>query len=342
MKKVIISSLTFAGLFCAGSANAQNPAANQQVDALRLREFAGASGAFTNAAPEFYPGETSDIGPQSLLERKTRQHWVRAMADEQWFYTDNMFLGDKDHQSVDVLVSTINVAIAPDGFDVLGGKFSPEVGYQHQWFSYGILDNETISIVDFDKSTIPTRGSLKTFDFNAQTVFGGCTFTWHGFDFSAGLDYRRLMDSNDYNEFYREIAPRWGVHYTWQVTENKSIIVGYEGDYRFTETQNHLPLNSGRYLDRADHSLMILGNWHLCSHAILQPYYRLQYSGYSDYRSGREDWLNSFGLALQLPITQNVSLRTFVNYDTMHTDGAYAQNFEKLDAGLGVNLSVRF
>ena len=51
---------------------------------------------------------------------------------------------------------------------------------------------------------------------------------------------------------------------------------------------------------------------------------------------------NSLGLALQCPITQNIVFRTFVSYDAMRTDGMYVQSYEKLDAGGGLDLSVRF
>ena len=341
MKKNISATVLLAGLLIVGSAFAQNPAASQMVDNLRLRPLAAPT---TEAAPEFYPGETSDVGPQSLLEmqRQQRRHWLRAFADEQLFYSDNVFLAHDNPKSSDVLVSTVSAALAPDAFEVAGGKLSPQVGYQHQWFNYGLLGNDELIVVDFNKSVLSQTNRISAFNFNVSTIFADTTFAWRGWDFTVGVDYRRFLDSSAYEEFYREIVPRWAAHYTFHFAENKSIMVGYEGDYRFTETQNPLPFNKSDYNDRTDHSLVLTGNWWLCSHAVVQPFYRLQYSDYTHIQGGRTDWLNTFGIGLALPITQNVALRTFVSYEILDTNGSYAPSYKRLDLGGGLNLSVRF
>ena len=72
----------------------------------------------------------------------------------------------------------------------------------------------------------------------------------------------------------------------------------------------------------------------------MQPYYNFQYTHYT--RIDRDDFLNSFGLTLYCPLTENITLRGFVGYDDFNTDGFYAQNYEQLSAGGGLNLSVRF
>jgi hypothetical protein len=347
MKKIIFSTVA-GGLLCAtGSSYAQSSSASQQADAMRFRETLRASEAVSNAVPELYAGETGDIGPQTPVDLKSRRHYVRAFGDAQLFYSDNVFLADKglltDKNPIgsDVLVSTIQVALAPDAYDFLGGQLSPEVGYQHQWFTYGMLGNDHVQIVTFPQVS-PQVVPINVFDFNVQTIFGGATWRWHNWDFSLGTDFRRFLDSGNYNEFYREIAPRWAAHYTFQLADNKSITVGYEGDYRFTTTQNPFPANTDDFNDRTDHSFVLVGNWWLCSHAELQPFYRLQYSSFTHVLQGRQDVLNSFGLALQLPVTENVALRTFINYDILQTDGQYVQSYNNLNVGGGLNLSVRF
>jgi hypothetical protein len=349
MKNFVLSA-TGLGVLCAtGSALAQNPAAGQQADAWRFQEKLQSANVSSNAAPELYSGETSDVGPQSLLELKPRRHFIRAFADEHLFYTDNIFLTDKGllvgtvQKGGDVLVSTLQVALAPDAFDVFGGKLSPEVGYQHQWFTYDMLNNDMVQIAVFNgTSATITTVPIHFFDFNVQTVFGGATWRKNNWDFSLGTDFRRFLDSGNYSEFYREIAPRWAAHYTFPLADNKSITVGYEGDYRFTTTPNAFAGNADDYNDRTDHSLVIAGNWWLCPHAGLQPFYRFQYSSFTHVLFGRQDVLNSFGLALQLPFTRNIALRTFLSYDILQTDGNYVQSYKKLDVGGGLNLSVRF
>ncbi|MDR3456171.1 MAG: hypothetical protein P4N60_01890 [Verrucomicrobiae bacterium] len=348
MKKIIYPALVCGCLGAARSAEAQNPAAGQQADAWRFREALLSTSVSSNAAPELYSGETSDVGPQTLLQLKQRRHYIRAFGDEQMFYTDNVFLADKTQlvqkgqQSSDVLVSTVQVALAPDAYDVLGGQLSPEIGYQHQWFTYGLISHEQVQIVAFSTTTSPRITSIDVFDFNVQTIFGGATWRRHNWDFSLGTDFRRFLDSGNYNEFYREIAPRWAAHYTFPLADNKSITVGYEGDYRFTTTQNAFPANTDDYNDRTDHSFVLSGDWWLCPHAGLQPFYRLQYSAFTHVLGGREDLLNSFGIALQLPFTRNIALRTYISYDILQTSGQYVQSYSNLDVGGGLNLSVRF
>jgi len=53
-------------------------------------------------------------------------------------------------------------------------------------------------------------------------------------------------------------------------------------------------------------------------------------------------YLHSFGLALYFPINKNISLRTFLNYDLLNTDGVFVQSYNKIDAGGGINFSIRF
>ena len=124
---------------------------------------------------------------------------------------------------------------------------------------------------------------------------------------------------DDYSEFYHEFVPRWAVRRDFQLCDSVIVSVGYEGDYRFTESTPPAAVNPtspnypDTFNDRTDQSLVLVGNWQLCRHAILQPFYRLQYSHYT--QIDRDDWLNSFGLTLYCPITKQISLRTFVSYD---------------------------
>lgn len=339
MKKIIFPVVLVAGLCSVKTASAQNPAASQQADQWRLREMMQPSEVSSNAAPEFYNGETSDVGPQTLLRMKKR-HWLEAFADEQLFYTDNMFLAERGRQDANVLVSTVHVALAPT-FNFEDGRLTPRLGYQHQWFSYGLLGGDDVQVATFNPIGVAFK-SMDVFDFNVQTVFSDANWHWRNWDFTLGADFRRFLDSGSYDEFYNEIVPRWSVARTFQLCEKTSIVIGYEGDYRFTETQNPVPLNRDNYNDRTDHSLVLVGNWQLCAHASVQPFYRLQYSYYPEVSGGRKDWLNTVGVALNFPITRNIALRTFVSYETLNTDGAFAQSYEKVDIGGGLNLSVRF
>ncbi|HEY2328693.1 MAG TPA: hypothetical protein VGI63_02635 [Verrucomicrobiae bacterium] len=341
LKTFFISGACFA--LALGVARAQSPSASQQVDsAWRLRQIQSTLPGSTNAVPEFYDGETSDIGPQSVLQAQHRRTYLEAFADEQFFYTDNVLLADHGRQKASVLISTVQAALAPTPYEFSGGLLAPRVGYQQQWFSYGLADSDTVLVYPSFKKV-----GIGTFDFNTGTVFSDVAWRWQNWTFTAGGDYRRLLDSGDYSEFYREIVPRWAVRRDFQLCPDVALTIGYEGDYRFTKSTPPFFANTNTpsqypdtFNDRTDHSLSLIGNWQLCRHAILQPFYRLQYSHYT--RIHRDDWLDSFGLTLYCPITQQISLRTFVGYDILTTDGFYAQNYSKLDAGGGLNLTIRF
>jgi len=130
------------------------------------------------------------------------------------------------------------------------------------------------------------------------------------------------------------------VRHDFVLSENQMFSLGYEGDYRLTETPGTPPGTGGDFNDRTDHALFAVGSWRLCRHAILQPSYRFQYTHFT--ATTRNDYLNSFGLTLYCPLTQNVTLRTYVSYDKFYTDGFYANNYNKFDGGGGLNLAVRF
>ncbi|MEJ0088171.1 MAG: hypothetical protein WDM80_00210 [Limisphaerales bacterium] len=239
-----------------------------------------------------------------------------------------------------MLISTVQAALAPSPYDFAGGLLSLRLGYQQQWFSYGLADSDTVLVYPSFQ-----RVDISQFDFNAGTVFSDLSWSRHNWTFTIGGDYRRLLSSQNYDEFYHEFVPRWSIRHDFQLCDSVIVSIGYEGDYRFTDsTAPAAPLTSAiypdTYNDRTDQSLVLAANWQLCRHAILQPYYRLQYSHYT--QIDRDDWLNSFGLTLYCPVTQNVSLRTFVTYDIMNTDGFYAQDYNKFDGGAGLNLIVSF
>jgi hypothetical protein len=339
MKKYLLAG---AALLIAAGAGAQTPNASQQVDSLQQRrelERAAQSLLVTNGVPELYAGEASDLGPQSVLQIKPRRTWIEAYADAQYFYSDNIFLANQNPTGGDVLVSTVQAALAPSAFEVGDGFLSPRVGYRQQWFSYGLTSSKTVQAIDLATGTFK-NAELDQFDFNALTIFSDVAWSRNNWTFTLGGDFCQLMDSSAYNEFYKEYVPRWAVRRDFSLCPATAFSIGYEGDYRLTDTPNTPPTAGDNFNDRTDHSLVIVGSWQLCRHAILQPSYRFQYTHYT--ATTRDDYLNSFGLALYCPVTENITLRAYVTYDDLNTDGYYAQSYNKLDAGGGVTLSVRF
>jgi hypothetical protein len=336
------AGLTIGASFaCLPAVLAQIPNAYQQVDTLdQQRQLQQSAQALdTNSVPALYDSETSDVGPQSVLQLNPRRTWIQAYADAQFFYTDNVFLADGNKQDANVLVSTVMAALAPTPYNFEDGQLAPRLGYQYQWFNYDLIGSSSLLIVN--NHFLGSPGGLDTFDFNVSTVFADVSWRRQNWQFTLGTDFRQLLYFGSADEFYQEWVPRWSVSRDWSLTSTTAISVGYQGDYRVTDTAGPVPVGFGTdYNDRTDQGVYVVGSWRLCRHAILQPYYSFLYTHYT--RIARDDFLNSFGLTLYCPLTENITLRGFVGYDDFNTDGFYAQNYNQLAAGGGLNLSVRF
>jgi hypothetical protein len=295
-----------------------------------------------DTAPELYPGEVSDIGPQSILKYKPRKTYIEAMADAQYFYTDNMFLDEEDEQWADVLVATAQIALAPTAYDLGGGKLAPRLGYRHQWYMYGLLNDDTVSVVDFQTPTPTVRDiELKKFDFNAQTLFTDARWTLGHWDFELGFDYMRLMESDDYDQFYQEYVPRLGVRRLFPLYETGTLSVGYAGDYHFADTDLPPPDFNEDFNSRTDHSLFVAFTQSLCKHAVVQPFYRFKYTRFTE-GDERDDYLHSFGVAVHCFFTEQVGLRAFAGYDLLESSNPDVPDYRRLDTGAGLNLTFRF
>src|SRR3989442_1789117 len=150
---IILGASLAVGFYEAG---AQVPGASRQVDAVQQRrqlEQTARSYETGESAPELYAGENADVGPQSILKFKPRKTWFEAMADAQYFHTDNMFLNQHDKIGADVLVSTAQFALAPTPYELGGGRFAPRFGYRHEWFNFGLASDERVLAYDFQGQT---------------------------------------------------------------------------------------------------------------------------------------------------------------------------------------------
>ena len=358
MKKFASVLLGISAFFAIGKANAQIPDAAQQVDNSHQRrqraETAGAMLDSTNA-PELYPDETSDVGPQTVLRAKPRRHLFEAMADVQYLYTDNVFLTETHHQNSDVLVSTVEFALKPTPYDFLGGTLAPSLGYEHQWYDFGLADKDRVAVFEFGAGPFPPGAPrserLNVFDFNSQTAFTGLQWTRGNWSTDLGFDFRRLLSTSSYTEFYKEYVPRWGLQRSFAFGDRGALAIGYAGDYRFAEPKPQRIIASGGIVelfnpdmrDRTDHSLFVTYDQVLCPHTVLQPYYQIKYTRFVDSEIGRRnDLLSSAGLALYWTLCRNCDLRAFVDYNARFSDNSRVSEYRQFDGGLGLNVIVRF
>lgn len=346
MQKRIIALIGTGLAMAAQQVSAQNPNASQVVQNNEQRRQFDSSVSGTNA-PELYAGESTDLGPQTVVNMHPHRWHLEAAFDEQMYFTDNMFLDSTLNKSADVNVSTLQVALDAPQRKLLGGELIPRVGIQFQWFNYGLFDNAHIQVLNVQNGQVnpPYQASLDSFDFNAQTYFGDVTWTRNNWLVIFGFNFQRLADNYNYDEFYREYTPNLTVEKTFPLCSRLSASLGYQTDIRYTITKNPPgPLSQHPQGDdlnnRSDQAVYGLVNYKLCNHAILQPYYRFQFSYYSGQR--RDDYLNSCGLNLLLPINQNISLRAYYSYTWLDTDGQFSTSYKEMEGGLGLSLAVRF
>ena len=320
-------------VFAVREATSQTPGAVGQFDSAKQRQAAAQSARTSfqesEPAPELFPGESSDVGPQSVMRTQRRKTLFEAVADVQYFYTDNMFLTEDNKQETGVLLSTAQFALAPSAYELGPCRFSPRVGYRHQWYDFG-LDGAKLN-----GSTL----RLNEFDFNAQTAFAEVQWAHENWIGGVGFDFTRLLTTSHYDEFYKEYVPRWGVQRLFPLCEKAIVSLGYEGDYRFSEGRTFFDTD---FNDRTDHALFTLATIELCRYALLQPYYRFKYTRFTA-ETDRQDYLHSLGVALYCFLTPQLSVRAFAGYDWRNSDGRDAgSDYNLLDAGGGLNFTLRF
>jgi hypothetical protein len=330
---------TFTGLllvcFSAVSLHAQ-PTAVQQMQntqqALQQQQpLLGIQGA-TNA-PELYPGENVDVGPQYILKMMPARTWVEVWLDSQAFYTGNALLVPSSPtgspQSGEVFVNTAQFSIAPTAFDLGSGKFSPTIGARSQWYNYSL-------------------NSPPNLDFEAQTAFVAAKYVYDEKWVIAGeVDYTRLLTENSYGQFYREVVPNLTVQRLVPLNDDLIFSATWQTAYHFTGV-NTLPIPGAPPADindRLDNILTFSLSYRASPKFVIQPYYSFEYTYYSNdpFNPGasRNDLLNSLGVSFSYYFKPSLALRAFVSGEIRSSDDS-AANYENFNAGLDLSLVLRF
>lgn len=329
--KTTITLTLIALLGATGGAFAQTPGAIDQVNSVQQRQSLQPSvpGQYQtgDSVPEIYPGESSDVGPQSVVTIKPRRTWVEGIADSQYFHTDNVFLDHNFNQSAGVLVSTAQIALAPTAYGLFGGQFAPRLGFRQQWYDFFQDHNHPVNFGNYD--------------YNDQTIFTDVRWMRDNWIVGAGFDYNRLMSTHNYSQFYAEYVPEWEVQRSFPFCEKHNITLAYQGYYHFTDTSASVfrqPQDS--FYDRLDQCFLATYNYAPCSHALLQPYYSFKYTHFTRTIS-RDDYLNSVGLAGYWFMCRYCSLRAFVSYDNRKSTLALAE-YHQFSPGAGLNIDLRF
>ena len=285
-------------------------------------------------APELYPGENADVGPQHILRVLRRKTYFELVADSQYFYTDNPFLSDQNKTRTSLFVNTVQAAFAPEPIWLGRAQFAPAVGFRSQWFNYDLLDG--------------SGDGLNRLDFNAQTAFLNARYQRGPWQVYAGFDFTRLVDQGSYKEAYREYAPTLGIQRFFPINDRLMFIASVQFGYHLTGLPATPTLPRLDVNDRYDGVVNLSINQEILPRLFVQPYYRFQYTYYPGFSDGttagtrRNDVVNTFGASLIYYFNQHVGVRLFANYEMKASSYSVAFNYHKLDAGGGLAVNWRF
>jgi hypothetical protein len=324
-RKTIAASLMISA---SAAAWAQSPAALDQLNTTQQHRDLDQAGESLydkdSLAPELYPHEADDIGPQSVLSTKSPRTLFEGVADVQYYYSDNAFLDHNVRLPAGVLVSSAQFSLAPTPYPLGNGQSAPRVGFREQWFDFLQYDSHGLN--------------LNAFDFNVQTVFAEERWSYKNWIFGAGFDYNRLLTTSAYRQFYSEYVPRWEATRIFSTGRHQAFSLGYQGYYHFGNSSVFQLPDSG-FADRLDQVLLATYSYGVTSDFILQPYYTFRYTHFTG--ENREDYENSVGLGLYYFIGNYVSARAYVGYDVRNSSVLDAE-YHQFDAGGGLNFTIKF
>jgi hypothetical protein len=277
-------------------------------------------------APELYPGENADIGPQRILRVNPRPDFFDVLFDSQFFYTDNAnFATGTNNLGSGVFVNTVQFAFTPPDLKWGNGKFAPSVGFVSQWYNY-------------------ENSQMASFDFEAQIFFVSGKYSIGNWLFGAGANYTRLLSQENYDQTYSEFLPAVSVQRIFPIGDKLLFAVSDQIGYHFT-TVPTLFNSRADINDRLDEIVNATLSWQLTRKLVLQPYYRFQYSNYKNntaVTSDRNDYLQTCGITLAYYFNKNLSARTFFNYSLKQSDDPSKLSYHEIDGGLGASLDFKF
>ena len=325
---------------------ADNANVRQQLNQTAESQMTG-----SNSVPQLYDGETSDVGPQSVVTPTVRRTLFQARADVQLFYTDNVFLTDRNKIDSGVLLSTAEFALAPTPYPLGNGTLAPRIGYKGQWFDY-LFNDQKVNFIGV--GLFPPLPELNDFDFNSQMVFGDAIWTHNHLSFGAGLEATRMFTTAHYDPFYDEFAPYWSARYVLPLCDKSALGASYFGDYRFTSSKPNLTLGIGdrNFNDRMDHGLLLTWTQVLNKHVVFQPFYQFKYTRFAQdvaffnshgvfVSETRNDYLNTVGAGIYWFVCPNCTVRGFVNYNNLMSSISPLE-YREFDGGGGLDVTFRF
>ena len=309
----------------------QDRAVAQRAEKARA---ADASGAQDATAPELFPGESDDLGPQQLLLKKPRAKMFELSTDMQALFTSNARLSEKNTRGVGIFVQSASLAFAPRPLEIGDVKLAFRSGYRQQFWFYE-----------------PTTRNLNSLDFAFSGLFTSVrAILSDEWSVNFGMDYSRVLGFSDRSawrsspENYVDWTPSVSVDYSRKLSDKVGFSASWITSVHWTDSPSWRgsTFTSVRDNNRIDHSLVASLSWQAASKLVVQPNVRLQRVDY--FEGKRADWFLSAGLGLIVPMSDAFSLRASVSVETRESNDLIGgtADYHKIDASLSLSGFLRF
>ncbi len=320
----LVAGLLLAAFSGISLAQVQIESANQQVQRAKMN--AKLNNPTTESVAPLSEAETDDIGPQFIVRQKPGRALFEVTFETQFSQSSNIYLTENDKVRGPVMVSALQLAIAPTPIEFGNGLLGWKGGYRHQKFNYGKFSRK--------------EKSLNDLDFDVSSLFlQGYYFSKKNWLLSAGIEHNRLLNAatGKYDEFYSEWAPT--LNFEKQFKLGEKSMLGISGAVAWHRTQVDPP-DSGRN-DRLDEAVMLALSHELAPNLSVQPYYRVQFAQYLPHNS-RQDLTHSVGVALGYVVNKWAAIRFSAGFEGRDSSAVAVNDYRKVDTGLGLSLQAKF
>lgn len=345
MRKIQIFVVLAVGMVCLRDASAQQVGANatrletvgrqgqNQAVTQRAEEVRSeAAGVKEGVAPELFPGESDDLGPQQLLLKKPRAKMFELSTDTQALFSSNALLSERGHRGVGVFIQNASLAFAPRPLEIGEVKLAFRAGYRQQFWFYE-----------------PTTKNLNNLDFAFSGVFTSLrAILSDEWSVNLGMDYSRVLGFSDRSnwksspENYVDWTPSLSVDYSKKVSDKVGFSASWISSVHWTDSASWRGRSSARDNNRVDHSVVVSLSWQAASKLVVQPNVRVQRVDY--FEGKRADWFFSAGLGLIVPMTEAFSVRGSLSLEQRESNDLLfgTPDYRKFDASLSLGGLLRF
>ncbi len=308
------------------------------------------------AAPETYPGESEDLGPQMLLKKKKRLKLFEASLDSSITWTSNASFSSWNPagsaRDTAVWNEVASLALAPSAIEVGSGKLSLRTGYRH-----------VFSVADL--SPLVGRAARNDLSLNqilnvqVSTVFLSANYNFReNWNASLGLDYTRVMNGNFqgqkwrfqrlvgpmkfWNESYVEFNPTWSLARSISLGEKLGLTVSYFGGYHFSQT------DGGNSLDKLDSGANVSLMYMPTQTFLISPGLRFMYGHFTRTQSvtdpGERRRTTSVAPNLSFMWMPKpwISARAGLSADFFRSNDSDQPSYNKYDVSSGFTLTFKF